>query len=184
MHALDAPPMTDGFQLGTAVRSRSWEWLFALRKRLNVELLLVDDGQEPLLTAADGDSPIGSLSAAAPGIRMAIATAIRTRTPQAASVDRLQTVIVPVTFDRAVSGALVVARRSKEDQPLERVRSELELVGFWLTNAIEAHLLSAPAAEGDLDRLSALSRLLADTSNRRSDRDIVATFVETLAVWH
>ena len=165
MHALDAPPMTDSFQLGTAVRSRSWEWLFALRKRLNVELQLVDDGQEPLLTAADGDSPFGSMSAA-PGIRLAIATAIRTRTPQAASVDRLQTVIVPVTFDRVVSGALVVARRTKEDQPLERVRSELELVGFWLTNAIEAHLQSPPAAEGDLDRLSALSRLLADTSSR------------------
>jgi GGDEF domain-containing protein len=67
---------------------------------------------------------------------------------------------------------------------MERVRSELELVGFWLTNAIEAHLQSAPAAEGDLDRLSALCRLLDDTSAERSDRDIVAAFVEAVAVWH
>src|SRR6185503_1554939 len=66
MHALDAPPMTDSFQLGTAVRSRSWEWLFALRKRLNVELQLVDDGQEPLLTAAAGDCH-GHPDAHAPG---------------------------------------------------------------------------------------------------------------------
>jgi GGDEF domain-containing protein len=129
------------------------------------------------------------LSAGPPGIRLAIGTAIRTRTPQAASVDRLQTVFVPVTLDRVVSGALVVARRTKEDQPLERVRSELELVGFWLTNAIEAHLQSPPSADADLDRLSALCRLLADTSGRlqgkhSSDRDIVAMFVETLAVWH
>ena len=102
-------------------------------------------------------------------------------------MDRLQTVIVPVTLDRVVSGALIVARaRPAEDQPLERVRSELELVGFWLTNAIEAHLQSPPAAQGDLDRLSALCRLLADDvrAPAESDRDIVATFVETLAVWH
>src|SRR5262245_47799656 len=116
MHALDAPPMTDGFQLGTAVRSRSWEWLFALRKRLNVELQLVDDGQAVLFTAAEGETPAFSLSSGAPGVRLAISTAIRTRTPQAASVDRLQTIIVPVTLDRVVSGALVVARRTKDDQ--------------------------------------------------------------------
>ena len=44
MPALDVSPMTDRFQFGAAVRSRSWEWLFALRKRLNLELMLVDDG--------------------------------------------------------------------------------------------------------------------------------------------
>ena len=183
MHALDVSPMTDRFQFGAAVRSRSWEWLFALRKRLNLELQLVDDGQAPLLSAGGKSAAVDSLLSTAPGVRLAVAAAIRTRTPQAASVDRLQTVVVPVTLDRVVSGALIVARRTGDDQPMERVRSELELVGFWLTNAIEAHLQSPPAAEGDLDRLSALCRLLDDAAHR-SDRDIVAAFVETLAVWH
>ena len=54
MHAVDVSPMTDRFQFGAAVRSRSWDWLFALRKRLNVELQLVDDGQAPLLPASGG----------------------------------------------------------------------------------------------------------------------------------
>ena len=184
MPALDLSPMTDRFQFGAAVRSRSWEWLFALRKRLNVELQLVDDGQAPLLSAGGTSAAVDSLLSGAPGVRLAVTAAMRTRTPQAASVDRLQTVVVPVTLDRLVSGALIVARRTAEDQPMERVRSELELVGFWLTNAIEAHLQSSPAAEGDLDRLSALCRLLDDTSTQRSDRDIVAAFVEALAVWH
>jgi GGDEF domain-containing protein len=185
MRALDAPLMTDRFQLGSAVRSRSWEWLIALRKRLNVDMQLVDDGQTSLLTVSgEGNASIEPVSPAAPGIRMAVSTAIRTRQPQAASVDRLQTVIVPITLDRTVTGALIVARRTKEDQPLERVRSELEAVGFWLATAIEAHLQSPPAAEGDLDRLSALCRLLSDASARRSDRDLVGVFIETLAVWH
>jgi hypothetical protein len=178
--------MTERFQFGAAVRSRSWEWLFALRRRLNVDVQLVDDANTALLTVAGGSAnAVDSLLAAgAPGVRLAISTAVRTRTPQAASVERLQTVIVPVTLDRVVAGALVVARRIAEDQPLERVRSELELVGFWLTNAIEAHLQSPPAAQGDLDRLSALCQLLSDEPAQRSDRDIVAAFIETLAVWH
>jgi len=184
MPAVDVSPMTDRFQFGAAVRSRSWEWLFALRKRLNLELQLVDDGLATLLSAGGKSAEVDSLISSAPGVRLAVSAAIRTRTPQAANVDRLQTVVVPVTLDRVVSGALIVARRTGDDQPVERVRSELELVGFWLTNAIEAHLQSAPAAEGDLDRLSALCRLLDDASTHRSDRDIVAAFIETLAVWH
>ena len=193
MHALDVSPMTDRFQFGAAVRSRSWDWLFALRKRLNVELQLVDDGQSPLLTASGGgvdallsekaSGPPAEASAKA-GLRVAISTAIRTRTPQAVAAGRVQTVIVPVTLDRVVSGALVVARRTPPDQALEGVRNQLELVGFWLTNAIEAHLQSPPAAQGDLDRVSALCRLLADDPDGRSDREIVRTFIESLAVWH
>ena len=191
MHALDLSPMTDRFRFGAAVRSRSWDWLFALRKRLNVELQLVDDGHSPLLTASGGG--VDALLSEE-GLRAAVSTAIRTRTPQAAVADgikedgikenRVQTVIVPVTLDRVVSGALVVARRTPSDQSLESVRNQLELVGFWLTNAIEAHLQSSPAAHGDLDRVSALCRLLADDSDGRSDREIVSTFIESLAVWH
>jgi len=186
MHALDVPPMTDRSQLGSAVRGRSWEWLIALRKRLNVDLQLVDDGQGPLLTVAGTPAVSGDalLSGGAPGVRLAVTTAIRSRTPQAASVDRLQTVVVPVTLDRVVSGALILARRTDDDKPLEKVRSELEYIGFWLTNAIEAHLQSPPAAQGDLDRLSALCQLLRDASARGTDRDIVSAFIDTLAVWH
>ena len=186
MHALDVPPMTVRSQFGSAVRSRSWEWLFALRKRLNVDLQLVDDGQTSLLTVSgpSGASSDVLLPGGAPGIQLAVTTAIKTRVPQAAVVDRLQSVIVPVTFDGVVGGALVLARRTDDDKPIEKVRSELEYIGFWLTNAIEAHLQSPPAGQSDLDRLSALCQLLADASARGSDRDIVAAFVETLAVWH
>ena len=126
MHAVDVSPMTDRFQFGAAVRSRSWDWLFALRKRLNVEIQLVDDGQSPLLTA-----PGGGVDAllSGEGLRLAVSTALRTRTPQSAAADRMLTVIVPVTLDRVVSGALVVARRTSPEQPVENVRSQLELVG-------------------------------------------------------
>ena len=94
MPAVDVSSMTDRLQFGAAVRSRSWEWLFALRKRLNLELQLVDDGLTTLLAAGGKSAEVDSLLSSAPGVRLAVSAAIRTRTPQAANVDRLQTVVV------------------------------------------------------------------------------------------
>jgi hypothetical protein len=184
MHAVNLSGMTDRYQFSAAARSRAWDWLFALRKRLNVDLQLVDDAQAPLLGESGGAAVDFLLSEEGTNVRLAVATAIRTRTPQVAAVDRVQAVIVPVTLDREVSGALIVARRIADNQSLDDGRHQLELVGFWLTNAVEAHLQSPPAAQGDLDRLSALTRLLADDSIQKSDRQIVNALVETLAVWH
>src|SRR5688500_18565757 len=184
MPALDVTPMTDRSQFSAAARSRSWDWLFALRKRLNVDLQLVDDAYAPLLGGSGGPSVDSLLAGEAANVKIAVSTAIRTRTPQAATAERVQAVIVPVTLDREVSGALIVARRIAENQSLDDARNQLELVGFWLTNAVEAHLQSPPAAQGDLDRLSALTRLLSDESIQRSDRPIVSSVVEALAVWH
>jgi hypothetical protein len=57
-------------------------------------------------------------------------------------------------------------------------------MGFWLSNAVEAHLASPSSEEVDLDRLSSLCRLLGDPATHRSDREIVASFAEALAIWH
>ena len=157
MPAVDVSSMTDRYQFSAAARSRAWDWLFALRKRLNVDLQLVDDAYAPLLGGSGGPSVDSLLAGEAANVKLAVSTAIRTRTPQAATADRVQAVIVPVTLDREVSGALIVARRIAENQSLDDARNQLELVGFWLTNAVEAHLQSPPAAQGDLDRLSLAS---------------------------
>src|SRR5688500_20410699 len=121
MHAVVVPAMSDRVQFGAAVRSRSWDWLFALRKRLNVELQLVDDGLSPLLTASGGGVDV-PLSGEASGLRLAISTAIRTRTPQPAAVGRAQTVLVPVTIDRGTCGAHDEARRATTAPTDERMR--------------------------------------------------------------
>lgn len=187
MSTIDVSPSSDRFQFDAAVRSRSWEWLLALRRRLNIDLQIVGDTQAPLLGPAA--APLATniealLASGVPGLRLALSTAMRTRTPQAASVERVQTVCLPLTMGRVVGGALILARRNAEDVPPERARGDLELIGFWLSNAIEAHLALPPAVEGDLDRLSTLCRLLGDAAAHGSDRKIVAAFAETLAIWH
>ena len=44
-----------GFEV--AVRARSWDWLLELRRRLKVDIQLVDDRQTPLLPFASGPAP-------------------------------------------------------------------------------------------------------------------------------
>lgn len=187
MSPANVSPSSDRSQFDTAVRRRSWEWLLALRRRLDVDLQIVDDAQVPLLgpAAAPIATDIGALLVSGPpGLRLALSTAMRTRTPQAASVEWVQTVCLPLTMGHVVGGALILARRSSGDVTPERARGELELIGFWLSNAIEAHLGSPSAEEGELDRVSSLSRVLGDTASRGSDRALMAAFAETLAVWH
>lgn len=187
MPPIEVSPSSDRSQFDTAVRRLSWEWLLALRRRLNVDLEIVDDMQLPLLGPAA--APIATniqelLASGVPGLRLALSTAMRTRTPQAASVEWVQAVCLPLTLGNVAGGALILARRNEDHVSPERGRGELELIGFWLSNAIEAHLASPSTEEGELDRLSSLCRLLADTAAQGSDREIVAAFAETLAIWH
>jgi hypothetical protein len=187
MSPTDTSPSSHGSQFDTAVRNRSWDWLLALRRRLNVDSEIVDDTQTALLGQAS--APLGTslaelLASGASGMRLALSTTMRTRIPQAINIGGIQAVCLPLTMGRDVAGALVVARRSPDDVVSEQVRGELELIGFWLANAIEAHLCSPSAAESDMERLSSLCRVLGDTASRGSDREIVAAFAQTLAVWH
>jgi hypothetical protein len=159
----------------------------ALRRRLNIDLEIVGDEQAPLLTPAP--LPISTnipdlLASGAPALRQAVATTIETGTRQAVSVELAQVACVPLTTGRVVVGALILAQQRSDGVSAERARGALDLMGFWLSNAVEAHLESPSSEEGDLDRLSALCRLLGDSATHRSDREIVATFGEALAIWH
>jgi len=192
MSPTDVSLFPDRDQFDAVVRSRSWEWLLALRRRLGVDLQIVDDAQRPLLPSTDAPVAVALeplLASGAPAVRQALSTAVRTRTPQALGVEGVLLVLFPLTIGRAVDGALVLAKRTPEGKPAERTRGELELVGVWLSSAVEAHLVSPLAAEADLDRVSSLCRLLggrlvASGAVEGSDRQIVDAFAETLAVWH
>src|SRR5687768_16714531 len=138
MYPTNVSRSSDRFQFETAVRSRSWEWLLALRRRLNIDLQIVDDAYAPLLgrPAAPVAVDIEALLAAGvPSLRMALSTALRTRTAQAASMERVQTLSLPIVMEQIGGGALILARRLTEEMSPDRARGELELIGVWLSNA-------------------------------------------------
>ncbi|HEY1302781.1 MAG TPA: hypothetical protein VGF24_04485 [Vicinamibacterales bacterium] len=172
----------------TAVRERSWDWLLELRRRLKVDLQLVDKRYAPLLPfTVTGPAANVSilLEQGEPVLRTAVSTAVQSRHPQTAAVHGLQIVCLGLAMEPNVSGALVIARALPAGQDLDASRSQLQLVGSWLSTAIEAHLQSPPAFHASgINRLAPLARLLAQAAERESDRELVRLFGEAIAVWH
>src|SRR5688500_8094726 len=170
-----------------AVRSRAWEWLVALQRRLNVDLHLVDEQYKPtLLPGTLQTTAVGRLLAAGSApLQAAVAAALRTRTPHGVTLDGMQIVAVGLPAGQHARGALVLARTLAERGPApQQVRGELELLGLWLSGAVAAHLASAPVGADGGDRLAVLARLLGDVAATGSDRDLVSRLADVLAVWH
>jgi hypothetical protein len=175
-----------GFEI--AVRSRSWDWLLELRRRLKVDIQLVDDRHTPLLPfAAGGQAPSlsGLWEQREPGIVSAVTSALQTRVPQAVVWHGLQIICMALTVERSASGALVLGRMLPSGQDSDASRAQLELVGSWLSTAVEAHLLSPPALHASgVNRIAPLAKLLANAAENESDRELVRLFGEAVAVWH
>jgi hypothetical protein len=70
-------------------------------------------------------------------------------------------------------------------QDSESSRAQLELVGSWLSTAVEAHLLSPPVLHASgVNRIAPLSKLLSTAAQHETDRELVRLFGEAVAVWH
>jgi hypothetical protein len=175
-----------GFEV--AVRSRSWDWLLELRRRLKVDIQLVDDRQTALLPFAAG-GPAPSLSGLweqrEPVMVSAVTSALQTRVPQSVAWHGLQMICIALTVERSTSGVLVLGRMLPHGQDSEASRAQLELVGSWLSTAVEAHLLSPPALHASgVNRIAPLAKLLTTAAENESDRELVRLFGEAVAVWH
>src|SRR5688572_16974873 len=187
MQSSDLQSPSDYISFDEAVRSRAWEWLVALQRRLNVDLHLVDERYKLTLLP-------GTLQATASGrllaggsapLQAAVAAALRTKTPHAVTLEDVQVVAIGLPSGNYARGALVLARTLPERGPTpQQVRGELELLGLWLSGAVAAHLSSAPIGTDGAERLSVLARLLGDVAATGSDRDLVSRLGDVLAVWH
>ena len=132
--------------LATAARLRSWDWLFELRRRLDVVAEIVDDEGAPALPASSAATP-GRLLVRPdnPTLRSAISKAIQLKLPQSVSVDQYVVACFPLAPVRAARGALLLARdRPSGTDGFERTRQELDMIGSWLGPVIEAQLAWCP----------------------------------------
>lgn len=172
----------------TAVRERSWDWLLELRRRLKVDLQLVDKRHVALLpftASASTASVTGLLEPADSVLRTSLSNALQLRQPQSTALHGLQIICLPLTMERSSPGVLIIARALPASPDVESSRAQLQLVGSWLSTAVEAHLQSPPAFHASgINRLAPLSRLLSQAAERESDRELVRLFGEAVAVWH
>jgi hypothetical protein len=170
-----------------SVRDRSWDWLLELRRRLKVDLLLIDGRATVLLPslADQGARLAAMLEHGEDALRSAITASIGDRATHAVDLHGMQVICVPVITERNGCGALLVGRMSPSRQDLGASRAQLEVVASWLAAAVGAHLLSPPAfPSSGLNRLAPLAELLGQASERQSDRELIRLFGEAIAVWH
>src|SRR5688572_29466881 len=152
MESSDPQAPSDFISFDEAVRSRAWEWLVALQRRLNVAPHLVDERYKPtLLPGTQQTTAVGRLLAAGSApLQAAVAAALRTKTPHAVTLEGVQVIAIGLPAGQHARGALILARTLVERGPApQQVRGELELLGLWLSGAVAAHLSSSPiAADG------------------------------------
>ena len=185
-HSSPVAQEPSGFEV--AVRARSWDWLLELRRRLKVDIQLVDDRHTPLLPfAAAGPAPSlsGLWEQREPSVVSAVTNSLQTRVAQAVAWHGLQIICMPLTVERSTAGVLVLGRMLPPGQDSEASRAQLELVGSWLSTAVEAHLHSPPALHASgVNRIAPLARLLSAAGESEGDRELVRLFGEAVAVWH
>src|SRR5688572_30019627 len=119
-HSSPVAQEPSGFEV--AVRARSWDWLLELRRRLKVDIQLVDDRHSPLLPfAAAGPAPslAGLWEHREPVIVSAVTSALQTRVPPAVAWHGLQITCLALTVERGTSGVLVLGRMLPPGQDSE-----------------------------------------------------------------
>ena len=173
MHLLDLD--------GSAPR-QSLDWLLELGPRLNVVIEVIDVYDAPVC-------PVGSTRDAAAvrtlvtngesSLRAAMSSAVRSRTPVSVAVEEIQF----VCFRLASGGVVLLGRRLDADGSTDECREDLELIGPWLTGAIDTSLAQPGAVSAEAYRMLSFRRILRESTSRGSLRQVIGAFIEALSVW-
>ncbi len=165
------------------VNRQSWEWLFDLPHRLNVVIEVIDDRHMPVFPAGSTPAAVAlrqMLTTGEPSLVSAIGDILRSAKPAPVEVDGLQV----LCFGLTQAGVLVLARTLGNGDWADECRRELELIGSWLTVAIEASLTKPPHGIAvEPYRIASLQRILSEAMLRGSVRRVIGAFVEALGVW-
>jgi hypothetical protein len=168
--------------LDSSAPRQSFDWLVELALRLNVVIEVIDVYDAPIC-------PVGSSRDAAavrtlvtsgdPALRNVIAAAVRSRTPVSVAIDGMQF----AGFRLAGGGVVLLARKLATEDSGNECREDLELIGPWLTAAIDTALAQPSAVSAEGYRIVSFRRILREATSRGSLRQVVGAFVEALSVW-
>jgi hypothetical protein len=157
-------------------------------QRLNILVELVDDSLTPLLPPFDGRpaSAVRRLRVRLDdeSLRDAIHRSMQTLAARSVTLVGVRVVCVPIPRERGGAAGVLLLASERSDESEFGGQGDLERVGSWLAGTLEIQLASsAPADSSDLSRLSSLCRLLNQAIASGSERELIRTFIEALAVW-
>jgi hypothetical protein len=177
----------DVSRFDTLVRTRTWEWLDALSRRLHLDVQLVDPHRHASLLAnvADQTALARLFAARVPELWNLVSAAAARRTRQIAVIQSLRISAYPLSDRDEVVGVVLIAypisgRRGAVEEPIG-----LEIAAQSIVLGIQAHLQAAPVAVGgsSFDDVALLGHVLDATAAHGADREIVSAFAAALAFW-
>jgi hypothetical protein len=177
----------DVSRFDTLVRTRTWEWLDALSRRLHLDVQLVDPHRQTSMPANGADQTAVARLAASrvPELWNLVSAAATRRTRQIAVIQGLRISAYPLTERNDAVGVVLIAypisgRRNAVEEPIG-----LEIAAQSIVFGIQAHLQAAPvAARGSsFDDVALLGHVLDATAAQGTDREIMSAFAAALAFW-
>ena len=177
----------DVSRFDTLVRTRTWEWLDALSRRLHLDVQLVDPHRHSSLLAnvADQTALARIVAARVPELWNLVSASATRRMRQIAVIQGLRISAYPLSDRSDVVGIVLIAypiseRRGAVEEPIG-----LEIAAQSIVFGIQAHLQAAPltARGSSFDDVSLLGHVLDATAAHGSDREIMSAFAAALAFW-
>ena len=168
----------DPTRFATTLRRHSWTWLVQLKRRLNVEVQIVDARGHPLLP----DQAVPAVLHR-PEVLAVVEQAAHSGQLKSADVPQMHTICAALALHGAAGGVLVVSREltAASDNRSDAVH-ELGLLTSWLRASIEVQLSTEPAPSGEpYSRLAALRRALSAPEAVSSELGMVRIFAQALA---
>jgi hypothetical protein len=177
----------DSSRFDTLVRTRTWEWVDALSRRLHLDVQLVDPLTHSGLStnAADQTALARLLASRVSELRNLVTAAATRRTRQIAVVQGLRISAYPLSESSDIVGVVLIAypmsgRRGTGEEPIG-----IEIAAQSIVVGIQAHLQSTPVAMrgSSFDDVALLGHVLDAMAAHGSDREIVSAFAAALAFW-
>jgi hypothetical protein len=177
----------DVSRFDTLVRTRTWEWLDALSRRLHLDVQLVDPHRHSSLLAnvADQTALASLIASRVPELRNLVSATATRRTRQIAVVEGLRISAYPLSDRNDVVGIILIAypisgRRGAAEEPIG-----LEIAAQSIVLGIQAHLQAAPVTPrgSSFDDVALLGHVLDTTAAHGTDREIMSAFAAALAFW-
>jgi|RhiMethySRZTD1v2_1073278.scaffolds.fasta_scaffold34410_2 hypothetical protein len=177
----------DSSRFDSLVRTRTWEWLDALSRRLHIDVQVVDPQTHSGLpaNAADQTALARLVASPVPELRNLVTAAATRRTRQIAAVQGLRVSAYPLSDSGDVVGVVLIAypmsgRRGTGEEPIG-----LEIAAQSIVVGIQAHVQSTPVAMrgSSFDDVALLGHVLDAMAAHGTDREIMSAFAAALAFW-
>ncbi len=174
-------------ELSNVIHHSVWPHFLEVHRRLKVSIELVDDALKPLLRSV-GERSLSedcrALDRIDQPLKEAVTRSLRSLQPEVVVCEGTPVVCAPIPGRPGNPIGAVLVASSISQTSDKNPGANLMRIATWLAGAVGKQLSASVRIDtSELDRFSSLYRLLKQAALSGSEREVVRSFVEALAVW-